>query len=403
MLLLTNRRIDCRMKKYFWILALVFTAHLGGAQDSSGVKISLLTCAPGAELYSLFGHSAIRVQDLSTGKDEVYNYGMFSFNTPNFYVKFFRGKLRYWLGKTTFQRFLRQYEYEERAVIENEFLLTAKEKYEVENFLRNNLRRENKFYSYDFFYDNCSSRIRDVMEEVLGDKLQWPEEAQEKLPSFRDQLDVYLIDNPWPDLGIDLVLGKPTDDPADFREQMFLPDFLKDNMSKGFVQRVGEKQNFLGPSKNVLAFPHVTPIVDFYKTPLFLFFCLFVLVAILGWKIPKGWGWKIFDFALIFITGLAGLLFFFMWTTTDHQACYQNWNMLWMFPLNVLGAFLIFTNEAFVKHYFLFYGAILVLAVVGWFFWPQQYQLVFLPIMLTILLRLYFRYFLKGPATTDRT
>jgi len=381
------------MKNFLAIVALIFSIQLSHAQDSSDVKISLLTCAPGAELYSLFGHSAIRVQDVSTGKDEVYNYGMFSFKTPNFYVKFFRGKLRYWLGKSSYQRFLRQYEYEERAVIENEFLLTPAENYAVESYLKNNLRKENRFYSYDFFYDNCSSRIRDVMEEVLGESLEWPAQGESTLPSYRDQLDVYLVDKPWPDLGIDLVLGKPTDDDADFRAQMFLPDFLKENMSKGVVRRKGlTERKLLGPDKNLIVFPHVSTSVAFYKRPAFLFTMLLLIVSFLSWKQSKGWVWKIFDFLLLFITGLAGLLFFLMWSSTDHQACYQNWNMLWAFPLNAIGAFLIFVNSSFVRKYFFFYGGLLTIAIAGWFFWPQQFQLAFLPIMFMLLVRIYFRY-----------
>ncbi len=368
------------MKKNIAVLLLLFAAQVSFAQDSTGLKLSLLTCAPGEELYSIFGHSAIRIQNPQTGLDEVYNYGMFSFSAPNFYTKFVRGKLNYWLGKTTFERFVYGYQREERAVIENELLLTSEEKRKVIQFLNVNLRKANRFYKYDFFFDNCSTRIRDVLESVLGNQLVWSDEKAAQ-PTFDDLLNIYLVDSPWNDFGIDLILGKPTYDKADFRQQMFLPDFLKENMGNGTVNRNGTAVSLLGPSSRVIDFPHVLSSVPFYKRPWFLLSLLFVGLLFLSWKFSKAKAWKIFDFLILFLTGLSGCLFLFMWLGTDHQACFQNWNMLWAFPLNIFASFLVFTKGLFIRKYKLCYGALLIATIFGWYFWPQDFNPAFLPLM----------------------
>src|SRR5690606_34037655 len=141
----------------------------------------------------------------------VYNYGTFDFDTPNFYVKFARGKLNYILNVTTFDRFIRTYQIEGRWVKRQILNLTETEKQALFNFLENNALPENRDYKYDFFYDNCSTRIRDVLEYILGDKLHYPENPADSVQTFRNLIDLYLTDLKWSDLGIDLALGAPTD------------------------------------------------------------------------------------------------------------------------------------------------------------------------------------------------
>jgi len=266
------------------LLACIQTSLRAQVQDSiptaveNVATISLLTCAPGAELYSIFGHSAIRVQDPSKGIDEVYNYGMFSFGTPNFYVKFVKGKLPYWVSKGNFPRFMREYEREQREVFQNELLLTSDEKKEVLAFLENNIKKENRVYAYDFFYDNCSSRIRDVLETTLGERLRWSPK-EEKDYTYRNLLDLYLLDSHWSDFGIDLILGKPTDENADVRQQMFLPDFLKLNFESGEVNRNGTWKPLVGPATTLITFPLVASSTPLYKRPLGILLVLLVLIA----------------------------------------------------------------------------------------------------------------------------
>ena len=385
---------------FAFLVFLLLLQPLSAQNDSiATLKISLLTCAPGTEVYSLFGHSAIRVQNSRTGKDVVYNYGMFSFGQPNFLPKFIQGKLNYWVGRSSMKNFMREYQHDKRAVFENEILLTPSEALEMQAFLINNLKKENRYYQYDFFFDNCSSRIRDVLENLLGNQLQWKSISEDALPSYRDQIDLYLGDYPWTDFGIDLILGKPTDDPTDFRMQMFLPDFLMQNMQAGIVTRAGQTKPLLGPTERIIDFPSVLPAIPFWKKPMFLFCLLLALILAGSWYYPTAKFWNVIDFLIFFITGIAGSLFVFMWLGTDHQACYQNWNMLWLFPLNIFGAFFIFRKNKLSVQYFKLYTAMVVIALLGWFLWPQQFHLAFLPFMLIILTRLIYRFFIQKQPT----
>jgi hypothetical protein len=153
----------------FSILFLVTTyqAIAQKQQLSDQAVISLITADPGEELYSLFGHSAIRVKDTVNNQDLVFNYGTFNFNTPNFYMKFTRGKLLYMLSIQQFDRFKRSYEYEKRDLKEQILNLTQDQKQAIFQFLLWNYQPENRYYKYDFFFDNCATRIRDVFIDEL--------------------------------------------------------------------------------------------------------------------------------------------------------------------------------------------------------------------------------------------
>ena len=197
---------------------------------SSQARVSLLTCAPGNAVYSAFGHTSIRVIDPTTNKDVVYNYGIFNFNTPGFYLKFARGMLKYMVARYPTIYFLREFQNEKRRVLEQEINLTPAEKKQFLDVLEDNLIDPKKrYYLYDFFYNNCASQVRDILKQEFN-----PIAPKEAAPdsTFRQMLDIYIADQPWIDLGIDLLLGVPVDKKADAFNQMFLPDYLSSNMSK---------------------------------------------------------------------------------------------------------------------------------------------------------------------------
>ena len=168
------------------------------------LEISLLTCSPGSELYTKFGHSAIRLLDRQTGTDLVYNYGIFDFDTPNFYGKFTQGSLQYWLAVQPTQGFLRMYALDKRGVIEQKIYLEAEEKKKIRLFLEENRRPENRYYRYDPFLDNCATRVRDVLFDVLKDKIEVTA-ATDAANSFRQLMATQLVADPWPNAGGDSV------------------------------------------------------------------------------------------------------------------------------------------------------------------------------------------------------
>lgn len=356
---------------------------------SPQAKISLLTCSPGSEIYSLFGHSAIRVKDPIRNFDFVYNYGIFDFDTPNFTIKFVRGKLLYKLGVEQFRRFEYVYGIENRWVQEQVFNFNEEEKNKVFKFLINNAKPENAEYKYDFFFDNCSSRIGDVLELVLGKDLTFEIPKDKKYNTYREQLDYYLDGSypcsPWTDFGMDLILGIPADQIADFDGETFLPDHISNNFTFG---RLRNAVNLVQPKRIII--PQKTPpsLVGVYITPLLLFWVLCGLTA-LSLLIQNNTFTRILDFILFLILGLAGCLFLFMWIGTDHQACYQNLNMLWMFPLHVFLAINILRKNLtpFWKKYLKVTVVLNLILILTWKILPQDFHAASFPIILMISLR----------------
>ena len=192
---------------HLFIIFLFFTYFQLIAQQKLSTKatVSIVTCGSGDELYSTFGHSAFRVFDPLLNLDKIYNYGTFDFNASNFYLNFAKGKLIYQLSTSTFIRFLREYQYENRWVKTQELNLSTNQVQEVFNFLENNAKPENKSYQYDFFYDNCSTKIEDVIKTVLNDKVTFNNNHITSTKSHRDLIADYTMDHKWSKFGIDLV------------------------------------------------------------------------------------------------------------------------------------------------------------------------------------------------------
>lgn len=255
------------MKRYvaFTLLVIFFCSgfSLQGQNLSNRAKVSLLTIAPTNELYNQFGHTAIRISDPVTGVDYSYNYGVYDFDTPNFYMKFIQGRLSYMMSIVETNRELAVYQLRRRGVIEQDLNLSPEQVQTVAAYLRENYKPENRYYLYDFFFDNCATRIRDLFEDALDTRFDYPEGMVPNYKTYRELLDEKIASTPWHDFGIDFILGSPTDRYADFRGEMFLPDYLAKNMS--MVKYQGE--DLLGPPRvlidNGIVVGNSTPFTPF--------------------------------------------------------------------------------------------------------------------------------------------
>ena len=219
------------MKRFFSCIILSFfllllPAGQASANNNDSIRLSLLTCAPGEEIYSLFGHTAIRYENPSQGIDVVFNYGLFSFNTPNFIFRFSLGETDYQLGATDYERFAAEYAFFGRSVWQQTLNLTDEEKTELIRLLQENYRPENRVYRYNFFYDNCATRPRDKIEESIAGKVIYPAEPQDGSHTFRDIVHQYCKGHPWARFGIDLCIGSEADQPITQRQMMFAPFYL---------------------------------------------------------------------------------------------------------------------------------------------------------------------------------
>ncbi len=156
------------MLEIFYCFIIFFPLKIFAQNDSCHLRISILTCSPGEELYSTFGHSAIRITDSVSHHDIVYNYGTFNFDEPGFYTKFIRGKLSFYLSTDDFESFMNEYLEEKRDITEQVLNLTCAEKYNIVMLLQANMMAANRTYKYDFTFDNCTTRLRDLIEKCCG-------------------------------------------------------------------------------------------------------------------------------------------------------------------------------------------------------------------------------------------
>ena len=369
---------------------LLFTIHFSSlAHDSCGLRISLLTCTPGTELYSTFGHSALRVVDSTRNTDLVFNYGTFDFYDPEFYNKFVKGKLLYFVSVDSLPSFLNEYDYYKRGITEQAVNLSCAEKQKLVAALFENAKEENKYYRYDFNYDNCTSRLRDMIERAAGDSLDSKNILPKPNTTFRNLIHIYLDrgGQQWSKFGIDILLGNPMDKKVTNREAMFLPDYLLmalDSSTLNGQPVVYEKKILLDHFESYKTKSGITPFV--------VFGILFIVIATLSFYTRHTWSlfFRIFDFFFFVSVGLIGVLILFMWFGTEHAMCKNNFNLLWALPTYLPVAFLLFTKTKWINIYFRFTFFYTVALLVAWFFLPQQFNTALLPVLGIIVIRSYF-------------
>ena len=367
------------------------TAFCQQVKLSPRAEISVITCGPGSELYASFGHSAFRIEDPLLGLDRVYNYGTFDFDTPNFYLKFARGKLMYELSAYDFRRFLGTYRRENRWVKSQVLALDSAQKQQIFEFLEHNAKPENKSYQYDFFFDNCATKIRDVVSEVLGEKVTF---GNDHLPydySHRDLIQLYLNESPWADFGIDLGLGSTVDKKAAPEEYMFLPDFVLQAFDHAVIVRDGVSRPIVEKTETVFsANPDLASKATLFS-PLVVFSLLGLLV--IGWTY---WDYRRrrtstwLDFFLLLVTGLSGLLMSLLWFATDHAATVANLNVFWAFAPNMVVAFLLFKKKKWLRGYFRFLFILLMATVFTWLLQVQVFSIALVPILIFLGVRYLF-------------
>ncbi|WP_240473039.1 Lnb N-terminal periplasmic domain-containing protein [Eudoraea adriatica] len=368
-----------------WIALLGFSLQ---AQLSEGAQISILTCDSGRDLYSSFGHSAFRVQDSANGINWVYNYGTFDFNTPNFYYKFAKGKLLYSLSVSTFSDFLFTYELENRWVKEQILNLSPEEKNDLFLFLENNRKPKNRDYKYDFLFDNCATKLPEVLKKVLGNNIQFHGEHLKNKFSFRDLIQQNLLTNSWSSFGIDLALGSVIDREAAPEEYMFLPKYVMLQMQNTSL----DANPLVQRERSVLEYSNKKFSYNFGISPLFWLLLLFLFILTISYiDLRNGTRSRWLDFFLFLTTGLAGLLIFFLWFMTDHSATANNFNILWAFPFNIVACYFLLRKNSIPKwmgKYILILLVLMAITLLLWIFQIQQFS----PLISVVFATLGFRY-----------
>jgi hypothetical protein len=372
------------MKRKINFILLSFLLIVNGvfAQLSEKAQISLLTCGGGSELFESFGHTAIRVCDTSQNIDIVFNYGIFDFNTDFFYLKFAQGQLNYMLAASSFEGFVYEYAYYGRAVYEQALNFSPQEKQHCFRLLEENCKPENRYYQYDFFTDNCATRVRDIIANSLEDR-SFPQICSAKTAySFRELFLPYTQHFLWWRFGIDIALGSVADRKASVWECMYLPDDLMMQLDTSILTSttsslVESKCTLLEETK-IQSEPSII-------SPDTVFWCLLFLIVLLTFtECYRKKYFKWIDMLLFFSIGLLSLLVVYLWFISDHVATKGNWNILWANPLFLYVLFRLQKTHSIVL---CILATCLLFFLLGFWFLPQHFNTAFIPIATMLILR----------------
>lgn len=347
----------------FALLMCLLSLNTSAIKLSKDATISVLTFAPGNELYSLFGHTGIRIIDDANRLDIVFNYGTFDFDTQGFYLKFAQGLLPYQLSCSDYNRLEAVYRMEERSIYSQTLNLDSIQKQRLMDLLLENYQPQNRSYLYNFLYDNCSTRVRDILEKGMNDNITWTAQPSEK--SLWNLLDEYLCCSPWTQWGIHTILGSPATVTATIREQMFLPDYLMFRLDSAVYNG--------SPVAQPIEVLYQSPEHDFgtpwYLSPFFIFaICTLGLILLLQ-KNRSRRLLKAIAIPFFIVTGIIGCLIVFLCFFTKHPTMFPNFNALWANPLNLIAAFFLGKRELpwIVNKYLFVYLYILIIGFLLWF------------------------------------
>jgi len=381
-------------KNYVFLFFLFLFTKSFYAQVNLSVysEVSIITAGPGTELYEAFGHSAIRIKDPVLRLDLIYNYGMFDFNAPNFYSNFTKGNLLYRLGRYKFEYFLAGYKRDKRWVKQQVLNLNQDEKQAFFMYLENNVLPENASYSYDPYFNNCATKLRDITTTILGDKVNLSDKNLDRNRSFRQLMDKEIPWNTWGSFGINLALGSKLDQKADFTQYMYLPDYVHSifNNSTLFIQNQPKK--LIKREDVLLDFEELKQKISIFNP--FLIFSIISLIGIFltyyDFKNKKRSKW--IDFIILFTTGIVGVLIVFLWFFTDHSTTSNNFNFLWAFAPNLIIAFLILgqQHQKWLNYYFKFSLFLLIIIPILWIVKVQLFPIAVIPLLILLFTRYLF-------------
>lgn len=384
------------MKRYIISFVLLFFTFLNTFCSESNIlpndtiehkskRISVLTCSPGEEIYALFGHTAIRYKNEEDNTDIVFNYGLFSFNSPNFIWRFIKGETDYILGITYYNYFEKEYSERNSYVYEQVLNLSENQTEKLLSLLFENSKPENRTYRYNFFYENCTTKAKEKIEEATDNDITYNIKML-KL-SFRDIIHQFTKGHEWSELGIDLCIGSEADKPITANEMMFSPFYYKDFLSTATFSDTGKP---LAMKATKIVFPSGKNQEKKYPSPLLCFGLLFfatIVVTFIEYKTKKTiW---MFDAFLFGSTGICGIVIAFLVFFSTHPAVSPNYMLIFMHPIHLI--LLPFFINKEIKNRKSLYHAINSIIIIAFFVLmpiiPQHFNIAILFLALSLLVR----------------
>jgi hypothetical protein len=356
---------------------------------SEEAQISLLTCSPSEEaVFTVYGHTAIRVSDPVNDIDLVFNYGIFDFSKGDFIYRFAKGETDYKLGVSYLDRFIAEYGMRGSGVTEQQLNLSLGEKERIWKALQINLRPENVIYRYNFFFDNCATRPVEIVEKSVAGTVVYHHEPTQK--TFRELINYYMRNKPWLIFGCELALGSPTDRLVTEREAFFLPLLVETAFDKATIVSPEGDERLLVSAKNILLEEIPETVEKTFITPLlFSLICLAIIVFLTWLEWQKKTYYLAIDCFLFTVAGVAGLVLFYLAFVSVHPATWPNYSLIWLHPFHLAGVVLFAVKQggkaAYCYHFINF--ALLTLMLAGWYFIPQHFNAAFFPLVMCLWIR----------------
>jgi len=367
----------------FFLLVLIFFSpniYANELENKNRYKISILSIGEGPSLVDAFGHTAIRVKDSELKNDVVFNFGVYDFNSPNFYSNFVKGRPEYKLGIQNYNNLTQNYIRQKRYIVEHQLNLDQNSIKIIIDLLVEKLN--DPYYIYDYFRDNCTTRAADIVIDKTNNKFKDNKLESESILSYRDLIHGKINENSWAALGIDLCLGAIIDKKINTRETFFLPENLMNylDLYEGDII----KRNIIYSPESEISYRENFP------SPLLINLILsliIVVITIFNFKSNK-WN-KSLDTLIFLISGSIGILIIYLWFFSNHFAGAQNFNFLWAFPFNFALIFAIYKNK--IPNWSIGYIKLLIILIIllflHWTTGVQKYNLTLLPIFVALLIR----------------
>ena len=364
-------------------LALIFFSlniYANELENKNRYKISILSIGEGPSLVDAFGHTAIRVKDAQLKNDIVFNFGVYDFNSPNFYSNFVKGRPEYKLAIQNYSNLIQNYIRQKRYIVEHQLNLDQNSTKIIIDLLVEKLN--DPYYIYDYFRDNCTTRAADIVIDKTNNKFKDDKLESEAILTYRDLIHRKINENSWAALGIDLCLGAIIDKKINTRETFFLPENLMNylDLYEGDII----KRNIIYSPESEISYRENLP------SPLLINLILsliIVAITIFNFKSNK-WN-KSLDSLIFLISGSIGILIIYLWFFSNHFAGAQNFNFLWAFPLNFALIFAIYKNK--IPNWSIGYIKLLIILIIllflHWTTGVQKYNLTLLPIFVALLIR----------------
>lgn len=378
-----------KMKSWMklWVIALLcLLLPFPLMAEEEGLQISLLTSSPyEGEVFTVYGHAALRVKDDAHKLDYVFNYGIFSFSQPYFIYRFAKGETDYMLGACRYSDYMIEYQMRGSSVTEQKLNLSPDESQRLWLALSVNYEPQNRTYRYNFFFDNCATRPVRLIEENVTGKIVYRWQPEEK--TFRDMINYCTRNHPWLTFGCDLALGSPTDRVATAHEMMFLPEYMKEAIASAVIVDAEGNERPLVQQSIVVPADEEEDLPMEWLTPLFcaIIICI-ASMALTFYEYRKRYAGRWHDILLFTLAGVGGLVLFFLCFISEHPCTCPNWNMLWLHPLqlSILPLSLVKNRRKAVFYYHFINFAAIMIMLLGWRFIPQHFNHAIILLIITL-------------------